>query len=169
MIAYSRREETIDPNKYRQSRALRRERLAWLAGGASLLLLLSSVALLGGILLYQGTSTGLVDTMALDEVRPNIIIHIDRTAAGERGFFLVRTNDGILALSEMPSHPRALPVTWVRSSELFIDPALGCSFKMDGSYVRGPCVRDLDRYRVAVQDGRIVVDILHPTPGTAHN
>jgi nitrite reductase/ring-hydroxylating ferredoxin subunit len=127
------------------------------------------MALLGGILLYQTASASLAYTIPADRVRADVITYIDPPVANGHGFFLVRTSDGILALSEIPSHPRALPVAWTANSELFIDPALGCSFTKDGSYVRGPCIRNLDRYPIAVQDGLIVVDTAHPTPGVAHN
>jgi cytochrome b6-f complex iron-sulfur subunit len=169
MLARDSRKRSYSPNERGADGWQQRERLAWLAGAALLLLLLFSMVLLGGMLLYQTGQGRLVSTLLADQVRAGSITHIDRAVAGGRGFFLVRTGDDILALSEIPSHPRALPVAWVASSELFVDPALGCSFTMDGSYLRGPCIRDLDRYPITVQDGRILVDTAHPTPGVAHN
>jgi nitrite reductase/ring-hydroxylating ferredoxin subunit len=169
MIAHGSRNRSHSPGKRGADGSLQRERLAWLAGSATLILLVSSMALLVGMLLYKTSSAGLVDTLPVDRVRADVIVHIDRAAANGRGFFLVRTSDGILALSEIPSHPRALPVVWIASSKLFVDSALGCSFTRDGSYVRGPCIRNLDRYPIAGHDGRVVVDTAHPTPGIAHN
>jgi nitrite reductase/ring-hydroxylating ferredoxin subunit len=161
----------MPPGAWRENAKLanRREVLARAAAIALLLLLLTAMAIVVAMLLPGPPRAEVVDVGTIGRVRADAPTYVDRSAAGERSFFLVRAQEGILALSDIPAHPNALPVAWIDAWQLFVDPALGCSFAADGSYVRGPCIRNLDRYPITLQGGRVLVDIWRPIAGRPHN
>ncbi len=146
----------------------RREQLAWLAGvGVLLLILAGSIVVLGMLPPWATTSQAFeIDAGAERDVLPGTPIYLPPT--DHPGFFLVRTDAGIQALAAMPAHPRALPVVWAAAERHFVDPALGCTFQPDGSYIRGPCPRDLDRYPTSIRHGRVFVDVNQVIRGQAH-
>ena len=46
----------------------------------------------------------------------------------------------------------------LRDGAVFSDPCHGATFALDGTHLFGPSPRDLDRYRVEIRSGRIIVD-----------
>jgi hypothetical protein len=146
----------------------RRERLAWAAGAGLLLIILAaSLAVFGMLAPWARTPhSAEIDAGAEGDVVAGTPTYIPPT--DHPALFLVRTDAGIQALAAIPSHPRALPVVWAAAEQHFIDPALGCTFQPDGSYIRGPCPRDLDRYATSVRQGHVFIDIRQVIQGQPH-
>jgi hypothetical protein len=145
-----------------------RERCALAAAGAIVVFMLAGLAIVLTLFVSLAPRAAVLDLGPESHLRGDFPIYIDRSVAGTSGFFLVHTSHEILALSDITSHPSALPVIWERTAKLFVDPALGCSFEADGRYLRGPCPRDLDRYVVTIEKGRILVDTAQLVAGQPH-
>jgi nitrite reductase/ring-hydroxylating ferredoxin subunit len=144
----------------------RRERLAWSTGAGVLLLVIAGSLMVLAMLPPANSSRGAVDAGAERDVLAGTPVFVAPT--DHPAFFLVRTPTGIRALAAVPAHPHALPVVWVATEQHFVDPALGCTFQLDGTYVRGPCPRALDRYAATIRQGRVFVDVTQIIRGQAH-
>jgi cytochrome b6-f complex iron-sulfur subunit len=72
----------------------------------------------------------------------------------EGRFWLVNTEDGILALYAVCTHLGCLP-KWQVVNGRFECPCHGAKFEFDGSYIEGPAPRNLDRFltRIVFADG----------------
>lgn len=67
-------------------------------------------------------------------------------------FWLVQTADNqVLALYKVCTHLGCL-YNWVDENDLFRCPCHGSQFQLDGTYIRGPAPRSLDRFIVRVLD-----------------
>jgi len=76
----------------------------------------------------------------------------------EHLFWLVRTAEGIYALSAVCTHLGCV-INWWPSEERFKCPCHGSGFYKSGINYEGPAPRPLERFRIfRAQDGRIVVD-----------
>lgn len=64
---------------------------------------------------------------------------------------------GVLALYQQCTH-LACKVPWCASSEWFECPCHGAKYNAAGEHRAGPAPRGLDRFAVAIRDGKIVVD-----------
>ena len=54
--------------------------------------------------------------------------------------------------------PSDCDIQWILIEQLFMSPCIGGMFEIDGTYVAGYALRELDRYPVEVIDGRLYVD-----------
>lgn len=70
----------------------------------------------------------------------------------EGKFWLVRTEEGVLALYKVCTHLGCL-FNWQDSQTRFICPCHGSQFQRNGQFIQGPAPRSLDRFVVEVLDG----------------
>ena len=76
----------------------------------------------------------------------------------KHGVWIVRTEEGIYALSASCTHLGCTP-NWLPSENKFKCPCHGSGFKKSGLNFEGPAPRPLERYRIALaDDGQILVD-----------
>jgi len=76
---------------------------------------------------------------------------------GSDGIMVVRLEDKIAALSTTCTHLGCL-VNWLENERKFKCPCHGSGFRQDGINVEGPAPRPLERYKIAVEQGRVIVD-----------
>ncbi len=74
-------------------------------------------------------------------------------------FWLTHTEDGILALYKVCTHLGCL-YAWRDQEGKFICPCHGSQFEYDGTYIRGPAPRSLDRFviQLVTPDGEVVAE-----------
>jgi hypothetical protein len=66
---------------------------------------------------------------------------------------------GVLAIYQRDSQSTCL-VPWQEAEEHFIDPCHGSAYTYTGEYVRGPSLRNLDRFDVSINEqGEVMVDV----------
>lgn len=82
----------------------------------------------------------------------------------ESHFFLVRLPGEFVAFYDLDPHFRHL-VTWDPVAGMFVSPAHGERYTMEGVAVAGPAPRGLDRHPVRVEEGRVRVDLATLLPG----
>ncbi len=74
------------------------------------------------------------------------------------GFWLVRTAEGIYALSTVCTHLGCTP-NWLDMEQKFKCPCHGSGFHRSGINFEGPAPRPLERFRIVLaEDGQILVD-----------
>jgi nitrite reductase/ring-hydroxylating ferredoxin subunit len=76
----------------------------------------------------------------------------------ENHFFLVRLPDGFVAFYDLDPHLRHR-VKWDPVERIFVSPAHGERYTIDGKPVAGPAPRGLDGYPVKIVNGNINVDL----------
>ena len=54
---------------------------------------------------------------------------------------------------------------WVPVNQRFEDPCCGSKFTLDGTYITGRAVRNMDRYAVKIENGQVWVELSRSTPG----
>jgi cytochrome b6-f complex iron-sulfur subunit len=81
-------------------------------------------------------------------------------------FWLTRTDQGVLALYKVCTHLGCL-YAWRDQEGKFICPCHGSQFEPDGTYIRGPAPRSLDRFVVQVvgPDGQVLAETDPETGG----
>ena len=81
-------------------------------------------------------------------------------------FWLTRTDQGLMALYKVCTHLGCL-YAWRDQEDKFICPCHGSQFEYDGTYIRGPAPRSLDRFVVQVVDsgGEVVAETDPETGG----
>lgn len=74
-------------------------------------------------------------------------------------FYLVQTEDGLLALRQVCAHLDCL-LGWDQQSRRFLCPCHGSQFAADGRVLSGPATRSLDRFtvRLTTAEGEIVAE-----------
>lgn len=70
----------------------------------------------------------------------------------EGRFWLVHAEQGVSALHSSCTHLDCL-FTWDEQKQLFVCPCHGSEFATDGTVLKGPATRSLDRFPVSVVDG----------------
>jgi cytochrome b6-f complex iron-sulfur subunit len=74
------------------------------------------------------------------------------------GFWLVRTAEGIYALSTVCTHLGCTP-NWLAMERKFKCPCHGSGFHRSGINFEGPAPRPLERFRIVLaEDGQVLVD-----------
>ncbi len=73
------------------------------------------------------------------------------------GFWIVRVEDRIAALSTTCTHLGCIP-SWLEADRKFKCPCHGRGFKQSGINFEGPAPRPLERFNVIDQDGILIVD-----------
>jgi nitrite reductase/ring-hydroxylating ferredoxin subunit len=146
-----------------------RERLGWSTAASAVLFLGIAFIVLFQMLLPRPHQLQLHRAAAVvNQITADRPFYVPTDQIDGTGIYLVQTERGLRAVSDQPSHPRAAAVRWSLHDRLFIDPALGCVFEHDGTYRRGPCVRDLTSYPLRVEDDTLIIDIGHPQVGQLH-
>lgn len=131
----------------------------WLALGAgtALLLLITATAALAAAMLLPSGWHSLGQAAELRQARP-VLVHV-----GAREFYLVWQNDTPLALSTLDPHDRFAgcdqPIRFDPAARRFSAPCGGATYQIDGTYLRGPSPRSMDRFATRIQHGRLEVDI----------
>jgi len=74
-----------------------------------------------------------------------------------QGIWLVRDGDRLVALSIICTHLGCIP-NWLPNDRKFKCPCHGSGYKPDGINFEGPTPRPLERFRIFVEDGIVVVD-----------
>jgi cytochrome b6-f complex iron-sulfur subunit len=74
-----------------------------------------------------------------------------------QGIWMVRDGDRLAALSIICTHLGCIP-NWLPNDRKFKCPCHGSGYKPDGINFEGPTPRPLERFRVFVEDGIVVVD-----------
>lgn len=72
--------------------------------------------------------------------------------------FLTLIDGKVTAFNRQIPHPRGCKVEWHAREHRFIEGCLGTTFEQDGTYVRGPSLRHLDRFAVRVAAGEVAVN-----------
>ena len=74
-------------------------------------------------------------------------------------FWLTHTEEGVLALYKVCTHLGCL-YAWRDQEGKFICPCHGSQFEYDGTYIRGPAPRSLDRFviQLVTPDGQVVAE-----------
>lgn len=144
-----------------------RQRLAASAAFAFLAMAGTAVAL-GVAMLWPRTWERASSVQQLRSGTPQLLM-----IAGQE-IYLLWENGAPLALSTRDPHgpygsgcqnPR---VRYDAASAHFIDPCGGATYERNGSYVRGPSPRSLDRFPVRVNAGQVEIDAGETIPGKAH-
>lgn len=81
-------------------------------------------------------------------------------------FWLVHTDEALLALDPHTPDWRRCEYDWESPNSRFVDPCHGSKFALDGDLLEGPANQSLDRYRVRIEEGEIVVDLERVISGT---
>jgi cytochrome b6-f complex iron-sulfur subunit len=81
-------------------------------------------------------------------------------------FWLTRSEEGVLALYKVCTHLGCL-YAWRDQEDRFICPCHGSEFERNGTYIRGPAPRSLDRFVVQVvgADGEVLAETDTETGG----
>jgi cytochrome b6-f complex iron-sulfur subunit len=81
-------------------------------------------------------------------------------------FWLTRSEEGVLALYKVCTHLGCL-YAWRDQEDRFICPCHGSEFERNGTYIRGPAPRSLDRFVVQVvgADGEVLAETDPETGG----
>ncbi len=83
---------------------------------------------------------------------------VDERWKEKYGVWMVRTPEGIYALSTICTHLGCTP-NWLPGEEKFKCPCHGSGFTKVGINFEGPAPRPLERYRISLaEDGQILVD-----------
>lgn len=75
----------------------------------------------------------------------------------DQGIWLVRLENQVAALSIICTHLGCIP-NWLANERKFKCPCHGSGFTQDGINFEGPAPRPLERFRISVEDGVVVVD-----------
>jgi cytochrome b6-f complex iron-sulfur subunit len=81
-------------------------------------------------------------------------------------FWLTRSEQGVTALYKVCTHLGCL-YAWRDQEGKFICPCHGSQFQHDGTYIRGPAPRSLDRFvvQVVTPDGQVLAETDPETGG----
>lgn len=74
-----------------------------------------------------------------------------------QGIWMIREEDRIAALNIICTHLGCIP-NWLPNDRKFKCPCHGSGYKFDGINFEGPTPRPLERFRVYIEDGILVVD-----------
>jgi cytochrome b6-f complex iron-sulfur subunit len=74
-----------------------------------------------------------------------------------KGIWMIRTEDRIAALNIICTHLGCIP-NWLPNDRKFKCPCHGSGYAPDGINFEGPTPRPLERFRIYVEDGTVVVD-----------
>lgn len=91
-------------------------------------------------------------------------LQVVRDAAGNFTVFLARSTHQEEAILV----PRSCLVEWDESLQQFLELCAGSRWSRDGKYIAGPAPRDLDRFPVHTENGKLFIDLLLQK-GAAHS
>jgi len=150
-------EDTSLPEK--QPVLNRRELLnyAWLASLGVLLLNVGGIGFLFAMPRFKAGEFGGVFILGSASGAPPVDSPPDNNPKGK--FWLTRPEGGLLALYKVCTHLGCL-YAWREQEGKFICPCHGSQFEYDGTYIRGPAPRSLDRFvvQLVTPDGEVVAE-----------
>ncbi len=157
--------ETTPPAE-KQPGMTRREFLnyAWLASLGVLLVNMGGIGFLFAMPRFKEGEFGGVFTLGRVSGLPPVDAAPVSNPNGK--FWLTRTDQGMLALYKVCTHLGCL-YAWRDQEGKFICPCHGSQFEPDGTYIRGPAPRSLDRFVVQVigPDGQVLAETDPETGG----
>jgi len=74
-----------------------------------------------------------------------------------QGIRIIRTEDSVAALTTICTHLGCI-TNWLRNEKKFKCPCHGSGFYQDGVNFEGPAPRPLERFKVSVEEGVVIVD-----------
>ena len=86
-----------------------------------------------------------------------------------KSIFLTLVDEKVMAFYGQDPHSRGCIVNWDAREQRFIDPCLGTTYEHDGTYVRGPSPRSLDRFVVRVTNNEVAINTSVITRGAPLN
>jgi cytochrome b6-f complex iron-sulfur subunit len=84
-------------------------------------------------------------------------VNIDYKPVKPSGFWIVREEDRIAALSIICTHLGCIP-SWLPNDRKFKCPCHGSGFTQNGTNFEGPAPRPLERFRIYLDGNEVVVD-----------
>jgi len=137
----------------------RRELLnyTWLASLGVLLVNVGGIGFLFAMPRFKAGEFGGVFTVGPVSTLPPVNAPPENNPKGK--FWLTHTEEGVLALYKVCTHLGCL-YAWRDEEGKFICPCHGSQFEYNGTYIRGPAPRSLDRFVVQVvsPDGQILAE-----------
>jgi cytochrome b6-f complex iron-sulfur subunit len=137
----------------------RRELLnyAWLASLGVLLLNIGGIGFLFAMPRFKAGEFGGVFILGPASGAPRVDSPPDNNPKGK--FWLTHPEGGLLALYKVCTHLGCL-YAWREQEGKFICPCHGSQFEYDGTYIRGPAPRSLDRFvvQLVTPDGQVVAE-----------
>ena len=157
--------ETTSPAE-EQSGVTRREFLnyAWLASLGVLLVNVGGIGFLFAMPRFsEGEFGGVFSLASVSGLPPTNAAPVNNPKGK---FWLTHTDQGVLALYKVCTHLGCL-YAWRDQEGKFICPCHGSQFEYDGTYIRGPAPRSLDRFVVQVvgSDGQVLAETDPETGG----
>lgn len=156
-----------NPSRDQQHAPTRRAAMAQLLAGWSLFSLAAGVGLLGCVrflfpnVLYEPPATFNAG------IPSNYGLGVDETFKNTNSTWLVRTESdplsgrdgipGIFALNTVCTHLGCIP-NWQAADSKFKCPCHGSGFRSSGMNFEGPAPRPLERWRVVLAEGELMVD-----------
>jgi cytochrome b6-f complex iron-sulfur subunit len=74
-----------------------------------------------------------------------------------QGIWMIRTEEKVAALSTTCTHLGCIP-NWLPNDHKFKCPCHGSGFRQNGINFEGPAPRPLERFKISVTDGLVLVD-----------
>jgi cytochrome b6-f complex iron-sulfur subunit len=137
----------------------RRELLnyAWLASLGVLLLNVGGIGFLFAMPRFKAGEFGGTFVLGPASGAPPVDSPPDNNPKGK--FWLTRPEGGVLALYKVCTHLGCL-YAWREQEGKFVCPCHGSQFEYDGTYIRGPAPRSLDRFvvQLVTPDGQVVAE-----------
>jgi cytochrome b6-f complex iron-sulfur subunit len=137
----------------------RRELLnyAWLASLGMLLVNVGGIGFLFSMPRFKAGEFGGVFTLGRASNMPPTGTSPVNNPKGK--FWIARTDEGLVALYKVCTHLGCL-YAWRDQEGKFICPCHGSQFEYDGTYIRGPAPRSLDRFVIQVlsSDGQVLAE-----------
>lgn len=159
-------EAEATPPEEEHTRITRREFLnyAWLASLGVLLVNVGGIGFLFAMPRFKEGEFGGTFSLGQTSGLPPVDAPPVNNPKGK--FWLTRTDQGVLALYKVCTHLGCL-YAWRDQEGKFICPCHGSQFKYDGTYIRGPAPRSLDRFVVQVlsPDGEVLAETDPETGG----
>lgn len=79
------------------------------------------------------------------------------TVSGRSSVWLVRHEDESITAFEPHCTHLGCPYSWSEDEALFLCPCHDGAFDIAGKVVKGPPPRSLDRFRVSVEEGKVLI------------
>lgn len=150
--------ETTPPAE-EQSALTRRELLnyAWLASLGVLMVNVGGIGFLFSMPRFKQGEFGGAFSLGRASNLPPVDAPPANNPKGK--FWLTRTDQGLVALYKVCTHLGCL-YAWRDQEGKFICPCHGSQFEYDGTYIRGPAPRSLDRFVIQVlgPDGQVLAE-----------
>ena len=152
--------------KVTMARANRRETLLWIGAASVIVTSGAVIAMLGVYTIPTPRLVAIGNISDFPHSAPPRLITVDN-----KQVFIVTMATEILAFDPMVDYSQSFrcPVRWVESNHRFEEPCGGSKFFMDGRWLEGPALRNLDRYLVVIdRDGTVRIETWRTIKGDPH-